>query len=251
MSGFIRLISAQTKNLAKKAKQSVICYNALMLFRIYHAPDPVLTLTGEDFKYLAGVLRLQAGDLFETASEQKIGIYKIGKIGKNSLTAILQNEYIENNEPEKKMHLVLPLLKSDKLDYVLQKATELGVYKFWLYESERSPVKFGKGENKTERWRKIIVSSVCQSRRNHLPEIEKIALNELSGKFSAVYYAHPAAEKHLSDFPDNAALVIGPESGFSPAELNYLAVNGQAFSLGGRILRAETAAVAIAARALL
>jgi len=222
-----------------------------MLFRIYRPLSAVLRVDGEDFNYLTKVLRLQAGDCFETIQETRIGVCKIEKIEKKSLNAVLQSEYTENNEPQKKLHLVLPLLKSDKLDYVLQKATEIGVYKFWLYESEKSPVKLGKGDNKTERWQKIIVSAVCQSRRNHLPEIARTALNELSGKFSQVFYAHPAAEKHFPDFPDNAALVIGPESGFSPAELNYLAVNGQAFSLGGRILRAETAAVAIAARAQL
>ena len=226
-------------------------YNRTMLFRICRRPAARLRVDGEDFTYLTKVLRLQTGDCFETVQETRIGVYKIENIEKKSLTAKLQNEYAENNEPQKKLHLVLPLLKSDKLDYVLQKATEIGVYKFWLYESEKSPVKFGKGDNKTDRWQKIIVSAVCQSRRNHLPEIEKIALNELTGKFKNIFYAHPAAEKYFPDFPAEAALVIGPESGFSPAELNYLAVNGTAFSLGGRILRAETAAVAIAARALL
>jgi len=222
-----------------------------MLFRIYHALRQELTIAGEDFNYLTKVLRLQAGGLFEAVQGQKIGVYKIEKTTKDSLTAVLQSEYTENNEPAKKLHLVLPLLKSDKLEYVLQKATEIGVYKFWLYESEKSLIKFSKGENKIDRWQKIIASAVCQSRRNHLPELEKIELTELSGKFSAIYYAHPAAEERLPDFPDNSALIIGAESGFSPAELNYLAVNGTAFSLGGRILRAETAAVVIPARVLL
>ena len=221
-----------------------------MLFRICHILLPELALTGENFDYLTKVLRLQVNALFEAIAEEKIGVYKIEKISKNSLTAVLQSEYTENNEPEKKLHLVLPLLKSDKLEYVLQKATEIGVYKFWLYEADTSAVKFGK-DNKFERWQKIIASAVCQSRRNHVPEIEKIKLAELSGKFKEIYYAHPAAEKHMPDFIDGSALIIGPESGFSPTELNYLAVNGQAFSLGGRILRAETAAVAIAARVLL
>lgn len=220
-----------------------------MLFRLYHSIEPKLDITGEDFDYLTKVLRLQTGSCFETVDEQNIGIYQIEKIAKDSLVAVLQEKYLENNEPAKKLHLILPLLKSDKLEYVLQKATEIGIYKFWLYEAQSSVVKFG-GESKFERWQKIIASAVCQSRRNHLPEIEKIKLNEISAKFSAIYYAHPAAEKYLPDFSDNSALVIGAESGFSPAELNYLAVNGTAFSLGGRILRAETAAVAIAARVL-
>ncbi|MDR1997135.1 MAG: 16S rRNA (uracil(1498)-N(3))-methyltransferase [Candidatus Margulisbacteria bacterium] len=220
-----------------------------MLFRIYQPVTPVLQLTGEDFAYLTRVLRLSASDCFEAAQEQKIGVYQITQVGKNSLTALLQSAYTENNEPEKKLHLILPLLRADKLDYVLQKATEIGVYKFWLYAAENSPVRFG--GSKFDRWRKIIVSAVCQSRRNHLPEITELKLTELPAEFAAVYYAHPAAEKRWPDFADNSALVIGPESGFAPAELNYLAVRASAFSLGGRILRAETAAVAAAARALL
>jgi 16S rRNA (uracil1498-N3)-methyltransferase len=204
---------------------------------------------GEDFEYLTRVLRLQAGDFFESVQEQRVGVYQIESIEKQFLTARLQREYAENNEPVKKLHLVLPLLKNDKMTYVLQKATEIGVYKFWLYESENSPLRFA--NNKFERWQKIIASAVCQSRRNHLPEIEKIELTVLAERLQNIYYAHPAAEKRWPDFADDSALVSGPESGFSPAELNYLAVNALAFSLGGRILRAETAAVAIAARVLL
>ncbi|MDR2430862.1 MAG: 16S rRNA (uracil(1498)-N(3))-methyltransferase [Candidatus Margulisbacteria bacterium] len=212
---------------------------------------PEITVTGADFAYLARVLRLCAGDNFETIQEHKIGVYKIEKIAKHSLTAALQKEYAENNEPEKKLHLVLPLLKADKLAYVLQKAVEVGVHKFWLYEPDNSPARLNGKENKLARWQKIIASAVCQSRRNHLPDLAKIKLPELAGKFCAVFFAHPAAEKYWPDFPDGSALVIGPESGFSPAELNYLAVNASGFSLGGRILRAETAAVAIPARILL
>ncbi|GBR75091.1 16S ribosomal RNA methyltransferase RsmE [Candidatus Termititenax aidoneus] len=220
-----------------------------MLFRVCLPLEAALRIGGEDFVYLTKVLRLQPGGFFESVQEQRIGVYQIERREKNFLTAKLQEEYAENNEPPQKLHLVLPLLKSDKMAYLLQKATEIGVYKFWLYEPENSPAHFA--ETKLERWQKIIVSALCQSRRNHLPEIEKIELTELAGKFQNIYYAHPAAEKKWPDFADNSALVIGAESGFAPAELNYLAVNAQAFALGGRILRAETAAVALAARILL
>ncbi|GBR76629.1 16S ribosomal RNA methyltransferase RsmE [Candidatus Termititenax persephonae] len=219
-----------------------------VLFRICQPLQPLLPIGGEDFVYLTKVLRLRAGDFFESVQEKRVGVYKIENVAKKTLTAVRQKEYAEDNEPAQKLHLVLPLLKSDKLDYVLQKCTEVGVHKFWLYESERSPVRWA--DNKLERWRKIIVTAVCQSRRNHLPAIERIDLAELSGKFQHIYYAHPAAEKKWPDWADNSALVIGPESGFAPTELNYLAVNAQAFALGGRILRAETAAVALAARIL-
>jgi 16S rRNA (uracil1498-N3)-methyltransferase len=220
-----------------------------MLFRVCLPLEPALRLTGEEFGYLTKVLRLQAGGFFESVQERRVGVYQIESVEKKSLTAKLQKEYAENNEPAKKLCLVLPLLKSDKMAYVLQKATEIGVQRFCLYESENSPVRFA--DNKFERWQKIIAAAVCQSRRSHLPEIEKIELLELAGKFPRLYCAHPAAEKKWPDFADDAALVIGPESGFSPRELNYLAVNADVFSLGGRILRAETAAVALAARILL
>ena len=219
-----------------------------MLFRICRALEPVLRVSGGDFVYLTRALRLGAGDCFEAVQEREIGVYRIAGTARDVLTADLQRVYAENNEPAKKLQLVLPLLKSDKLDYVLQKATEIGVHKFWLYAAEASPVRGGEG--RLERWQKIVAAAVCQSRRNHLPEIARIELTALAGRFAALYYAHPAAEKYLPDFPDGAALVIGPEQGFSPAELNYLAVYGQAFSLGARVLRAETAAVAIAAKIL-
>ncbi|MDR1452732.1 MAG: 16S rRNA (uracil(1498)-N(3))-methyltransferase [Candidatus Margulisbacteria bacterium] len=220
-----------------------------MLFRVYLPLESALRLTGEEFEYLIRVLRLRAGDFFESVQEQRIGVYQIENITRRFLTAKLHKEYAENNEPAKKLHLILPLLKNDKMTYVLQKAAEIGVYKFWLYESENSPLRFA--DHKFERWQKIIVSAVCQSRRNHLPEIEKIGLRDLTGKFRNIYYAHPAAEKSWPDFADESALVSGPESGFSAGELNYLAASARAFSLGGRILRAETAAVASAARILL
>lgn len=228
-----------------------------MLFRVYvKDPQKILTLHGDDHNYLHKVLRLQEESQFEVVSGgPEIKVYRIKNIDKESLLAEIETSYLEDNESPLKITIAQALPKGDKLEYVLQKCTELGVNEFVLFEADRSPVKLNKLDNKMLRWQSILKSAVCQSRRNALPMIktytslqEFLKVNKLP-----LFFGEPGSAKNISEIKDSGALVfvVGPESGFAPAELALLQKYGEALSLGKRILRTETAAIAVCAKLLL
>jgi len=228
-----------------------------MLFRIYiENPPQTLILGGEQFNYLHKVLRLQVNNQFEIISGlPEIKTYQINKIAKDSLEAVFEKAYLQNNEPELKITIAQAMPKGEKLEYILQKCTELGAHRFILFESSKSPVKLTKLDNKLGRWDKIVESAVCQSRRNHKPTIN--TYNSLQGFLEKnklpVFFAEPGSSKELQALQTTGEIVfvIGPESGFAESELLLLKKYGEAVSLGKRILRTETAAIAVCAKLLL
>ncbi len=226
-----------------------------MLFRIFLKNAPAeLSLVDEYYNYLIRTLRLQTGALFEVVGGlPEVSVFKITGTDKKKLQAEFVEKYLENNEPSIKLTLIQPLLKAEKLEYVLQKVTELGVSSICLYQAERSPVKILEQEKKLIRWQKIIEAAVCQSRRSFLPKIEFYnGLALLLPKVKVpLYYAAPAAAAKFSLAVNELAAVIGPESGFSEKESALLAKSGQAFSLGKTTLRTETASVALCAKILI
>ncbi|MDC0977775.1 RsmE family RNA methyltransferase, partial [bacterium] len=126
--------------------------------------------------------------------------------------------------------------------------------KFMFFESNKSPVKLKNIQTKLERWDKIIESAVCQSRRNHKPEIKTFnSLEELINKQEPpIYYADLETKESISNIKDkNLTIVVGPESGFSNKELTLLKEKASGFTLGPRTLRTETAAISICAKLLI
>jgi 16S rRNA (uracil1498-N3)-methyltransferase len=228
-----------------------------MLFRLYRQESLAeLKIDGEDFDYLFRVLRLRENDRFEiVGGSSQIKVYTINKVGKDFLDAVLVENYEENNEPQLKITVAQALPKTEKLEYILQKCTELGAQDFILFEAENSPVRISNLDNKLKRWTKIIESAVCQSRRNRRPTItvyhnliDFLKINKLR-----IFFAEPGEAQTLSTIEqcEDSVFVIGPEAGFSKNELTLLNSHGQAVSLGGRILRTETAAIAVCAKLLL
>ena len=237
-----------------------------MLFRIFlKGTNKKINVKSEDFRYLTKVLRLKNNDQFETTDgTTSLNIYKIIKIEKNSLTAELERSYQENNEPTRKLTLVQGLPKADKLEYILQKCTEIGVKEFIIYQADLSPVKLKNTPNKLARWQKIVESAVCQSRRNHLPEIKLCEnLSKALGNSNSkqIFSCISNIENNKKNFlpfgeggplaVDGVAICIGPEAGFSDKEINLLKEKTSPISLGKRTLRTETAAVAATAKILL
>lgn len=228
-----------------------------MLFRIYmETPLAELKIAGDDFEYLYKVLRLRENDCFEIVDgSSQIKVYTINKVGKDSLGAVMTENYEEDNEPQLKITIAQALPKTEKLEYILQKCTEIGAQDFVLFEAENSPVRISNLDNKLKRWAKIIESAVCQSRRNRRPTItvyhnliDFFKINKLR-----IFFAEPGAAQTLSTIKqcEDSVFVIGPEAGFSKNELTLLDSYGRAVSLGGRILRTETAAIAVCAKLLL
>jgi 16S rRNA (uracil1498-N3)-methyltransferase len=169
------------------------------------------------------------------------------------------------------LHLFFPMTKRDKLEWILQKCTEVGVSAFHPFVSRRSLVQSSqlKG-NKRERWEAIIREAAEQSGRIRLPVLYdpvqlSLAVNALSSKFDAAIAGWVNEEKRSikdalgklsgeiveKNSAPNFGLFIGPEGGFDEGEIESLRENGVlTVSLGARILRMETAALVISSLVL-
>ena len=157
------------------------------------------------------------------------------------------------NTTESKLEttLVQGIAKGEKMDFLIQKAVELGVNRIIPMTSSRCVVRL-KGEKANKRlahWRKIIIHACEQSGRSVVPELLDIhTLDQvLNLNLDHLFVLHHRADKALSAYPatSQSALLIGPEGGLSAAEIDQaLDAGAQPLLLGGRILRTETASLA-------
>lgn len=207
----------------------------------------------ETSHHLINVMRVHNNETIICVYEKKF--YKCNiEINGKEINAIISEEFNINNELNMHINLIYGIPKGDKLDLVLQKATELGVKEITLLNSERSIVKFdsSKLDSKYERFNKIIKNAAEQSKRNIIPilnkpiNIENIPLNDIN----LIAYEEESVNNQstlfniLNNDLNNKIIniVIGPEGGFSEKEVEYLVNKGyKRVSLGKRILRSETA----------
>ncbi|MBE8189444.1 MAG: 16S rRNA (uracil(1498)-N(3))-methyltransferase [Candidatus Thioglobus sp.] len=154
-------------------------------------------------------------------------------------------------ESKLNLTLVQGIAKGEKMDFLLQKAVELGVNKIVPIVSKRCVVRLDadKSQKRQAHWQKIIISACEQSERCVLPEILPIMALEqwLQQPVENGFVLHQRAEKTLLelDFIAKATILIGPEGGLSEAEIsNAVAANYQPLLLGKRVLRTETASLA-------
>jgi 16S rRNA (uracil1498-N3)-methyltransferase len=213
-------------------------------------PGTAIDLTREQRHYLVNVLRMQEG-------EQFIGLDQEGKafvlcLDTNGKGTVLFPRAEAGNEPDFAVSLYVPLLKGDKLDWVVQKSVELGVSSICLYAAQRAVVKEGNLEKKIARWEKIAREATEQCRRQKVPPVRGIyTLEEVAaagpGLFAWEEEANRGLQGWLQAHPkQNLLLLTGPEGGLAVREANLLKDAGwSAVSLGPRILRAETAAIAM------
>ncbi len=217
-----------------------------------------LALDERDAHYLAHVLRLQRGD--EVVAFNGRGVER-----RASVTALMRRgaeltlrEPLEAL-PETSFELVLvqALPKSDAMDLIVQKATELGVRTIVPVHTEFSVVRLDaeRSERRIEHWRRIARSACEQCGRHAPPDIvPPSALATAVGALppAAVRLAlDPASGAHLRgarSAPAGVVVAVGPEGGFGAQDWHALEVSGfERVALGRRILRAETAAVAVCA----
>lgn len=227
--------------------------------RRFYAPkesfsDAKITLSLEETRHLRDVLRLRACDKMQVfdgeGNEFLCEIEAISK--KETILKIIEKIVPSASESNLALTLAVALLKGEKFDLVIQKAVELGVKKFVPLITKRCDVKLKDAEKKLERWRKIALEACKQSGRATLMQIEtpfnfeefikisdgeKILFSERNGEsFSAI----KSAEK-ITAF-------VGSEGGWEHSEIEFAKSSGvQIITFGGRILRAETAVIAISA----
>jgi 16S rRNA (uracil1498-N3)-methyltransferase len=217
-------------------------------------------IEGSDVNYLKNVMRLKVGDeitVVDTKSREFSS--KITSLDKDSVTAEFYFEKHPMSEPKIQFTLAQGLPRSQKMDMIVQKATELGVYRIIPLVTERSIVKLDeeRADSKVERWGKIAKEAAEQSGRLLIPMIDtpKGIKDILSMKteFDAfIVLWEMEKETSLKTFlrnkptSGNVLMVIGPEGGLSLSEVDSMKKAGfTTVTIGSRILRTETAAIAV------
>ena len=208
-------------------------------------------------RHLSQVLRLKVDEeviLFNGDNHEYLA--KITEIQKKKAVTVKIIEKINRNlESPLKIHLIQSISKGERMDWALQKATELGVYSIYPVVSERTNVSLQgeRLEKKMNHWRGIISSACEQCGRNTLAKLQNISqLDSLEPVFRAAntgkFVLSPDGEKSLSELDlqsnEHVYLAVGPEGGFSENELSKFKRWGfWPLKMGERTLRTETATV--------
>jgi 16S rRNA (uracil1498-N3)-methyltransferase len=217
------------------------------------------TITGVELNHLRRVLRLRTGDcvvLFDDADCEHEGIIRSLSEDRGEIEII--RSYQVNNESPLKTILALGLTKGEKMDWVVEKATELGVHSVIPFVSSYTIPKLDekKVAQRSERWQKIALSAAKQCGRVRIPEIVAVTafrdlVEPVSSDALRLLFWEKECEQGLSELKERrtsiaeVVVMIGPEGGFSSHEAALAVDQGfTAVRLGPRILRAETAALA-------
>ena len=187
-----------------------------------------LTIDGDDVHHIAKVMRHKESDeIYVTDGDGNIYLIKISEILKNEIKGKILKTYRYTNEL-KNVTICLPLLKNhDRLEYALEKCTELGITNFIIYEAKRSTPK----GMKIKRWEKLVHAAMKQSLQSFLPTISELnsfeSLNELPG-IKVMFEQN--SDKSFVDFiielesfqNENLILIFGPEGGLTEEEINSI-----------------------------
>ncbi len=233
----------------------------------FAADEKSATLGPEETRHLRDVLRLHPGDeiyVFDGGGREFHCVVEI--IAKDSTELRVISE-VEPTRPESPLHLTLAiaLLKGEKFDLVIQKATELGAKRIVPLETERADVRLRDSEDaqkRVTRWRRIALEAAKQSGRAYVTMISAPRTLESLLRMSVTKDKEPAnsggrvmfseregkslaeAMNSFTERPKEIVAVVGAEGGWTDAEIELARESGwQVVTLGGRTLRAETAAI--------
>ena len=211
-------------------------------------------LPSDQAHHLREVLRLQAGDeieLFDGAGNEYIG-----KIELSQCEVAVHSLRMLAAVPQSATPLILAsaLIKSDRFEWILQKGTELGVSEFVPLKTHYCDIKIpaAKIDSRLKRWDRIVLDAARQSGAVFIPRIRAplffadfLRLGEIKNACKYLFYERAQAHWRIEKTQGNPIfLCIGPEGGWRPEEVAAASQAGfQVFSLGKRILRAETAAL--------
>ncbi|MDD5195921.1 MAG: RsmE family RNA methyltransferase [Candidatus Omnitrophica bacterium] len=211
------------------------------------------TLIIKDIKImhkLRDILRLKAGEIFYVFNGRGVECsYKITEVKQGAINASkMKLERVEKKE-NTRIILGFPLVKEEKADFILQKATELGVSEFIPFVCERS-IQALPSQHKIIRWRTIISEAARQSDRIWIPMLNDVCnLKEITARiYECKLFAALGGEnltRAISKLPSKEVLIIvGPEGDFSSQEYQHLLKNNFApINLSPNILRVETASI--------
>jgi 16S rRNA (uracil1498-N3)-methyltransferase len=215
--------------------------------------DSPLKLEAGPSAHIARAMRMRVGDQL-TLFNGRGGEFDacVNAVDKKTVTVDIGEHRDTEIESPLAIHLGIAISRGDRMDWVVQKATELGVQRVSPLITERTEVKLksDRAEKKTQHWQQIAIAACEQCGRNTIPKIQPlqsltswVATTEADGKF--VLHHRALAERTTGSKPSTIALLIGPEGGLSPVEISLAEDAGyQALRLGPRVMRTETAPLA-------
>jgi 16S rRNA (uracil1498-N3)-methyltransferase len=212
-------------------------------------------IAGEEARHLTRVLRVEAGQRYEISDNRHVYLAEIETARKENVV-FRTLEKLPAPPPSARFELYAALIKFDRFEWIVEKATELGVMKILPVEATRSDRGLEKAAAKRlERWRRIALEASQQSRRTHLPAImEPVPLADALARpatYSYVLDENRGAVPLFKALPaaraaeDTVAILTGPEGGWTEEERALFTPAGWTpVSLGQLILRTETAVIA-------
>lgn len=224
--------------------------------------DKSVVITGRDVNHIKNVLRMKPGEEISVSDGQDGRDYRCGIVELSEESILCELRFIkeEGVELPSKVYLFQALPKADKMEYIVQKAVELGVYQIIPVAAKRCVVKLDekKAKNRISRWQGIAEAAAKQSKRAIVPQVADIMTFaqavECAGSLDQRLIPYELAEgmdktRALIDGLEpgqSVAVFIGPEGGFEEAEIELaLACGIEPVTLGKRILRTETAGLTV------
>lgn len=226
--------------------------------------DKKVIILGSDVKHIKNVLRMKPGEELSVSNGQDGREYRCGIVELSEECVICELRFIkeDNVELPSGIYLFQGLPKSDKMEWIIQKAVELGVREVIPVATKRCVVKLDekKAASKTARWQGIAEAAAKQSKRGIVPTVSNVmGFREAIRKASDMdvrlipYELAEGMERTRGIFEalqpgQDVAIFIGPEGGFEESEIQYARENGvEPITLGKRILRTETAGMTVLA----
>ena len=217
-----------------------------------------VVITGNDVNHIKNVLRMQPGEEIAVSNGEDGKEYRCGieELREDEIICTLRFVKEDGVELPSKIYLFQGLPKADKMELIVQKAVELGVFEIIPVATKRAVVKLDekKAKSKVTRWQTISEAAAKQSKRRIVPEIHgvmsfKEAVNYTKEmKVKMIPYELAEGMEKTREFINNLkpgediAIFIGPEGGFEESEIQFALENGiEPITLGKRILRTETA----------
>ena len=247
---------------------------------MYHSPESVkimhqffvkesqignthIEICGEDVNHIRNVLRMKPGEQIRISSRQneedghpgRDFFCEVEQFSPETVTARILYEDHESRELPVRIYLFQGLPKGDKMEFIIQKAVELGVYEIIPVSMRNCVVKLDakKAEHKCQRWQAIAESAAKQTRRSIIPRVSSVMTFTEASDYAKMLdvrlipYENERGMAHTREVIGNLkkegslGIFIGPEGGFDPKEIEAARGQAELLSLGNRILRTETA----------
>lgn len=216
--------------------------------------DSLVILDKDAARYLSSVLRMTSGQMINLFNGDGLEyVADVVSLGKNQVTVSIVKSLSNDRESPLKIHLAIGISRGERMDWVIQKATELGIHAITPIFTERTEVKLtgSRLEKRLTHWQQVAISACEQCQRNIVPTINNASSlqqcleNDPGGLKMVLHHRTETRLTELQNIDGIVTMLVGPEGGLSEYEIALAESHGyNAIKLGPRILRTETAPLA-------